>query len=112
MAQIFDNMNKPAPRWYRILNGIIGDAEDLFLTIWLVSGHTADAPTMIYYKVISSFVRRQLNRVITNGEVYAKPDTITTTETKTTEITATDTTKQPDKIDTKGFPYDPPKPGN
>lgn len=90
------SVNKPAPRWLRIASGIIGDGEDLFLAIWLITGHAADAPTMVIYKISSSFLRRQLKRFVSNGEVYAQEDT------KTQSVTITETS-----VDTT-LPYSAP----
>ncbi len=90
---IVDNLKKPAPRWLRIADGIIGDSEDFVLGIWLLTGHVADAPTMLIYKLASSFIRRQLKRIVSNGEVYAKADTITEEVSATKTTTVVDTTK-------------------
>ena len=90
---IKDNLNKPAPRWLRIADGVIGDLEDVVLTIMLMKGYTADAPNMVIYKVASSFARRQLKRIVSNGEVYAKADTIEKTVTAVETTTIVDTTK-------------------
>lgn len=99
------NMSKPAPRWLRITDGIIGDSEDVVLAILLIKGYTADAPALLMYKLISSFVRRQLARFISNGEEYAPSGTTQTlanvtntpVETKETVVLPTDSTL---KLDT------------
>lgn len=94
MAIGLKSVNRPAPKWYRIADGIIGDAEDLVLTIMMLNGWAADAPSLLMYKIVSSFVRRQLKRFISNGEVYATEDTVSATLTQT--VTATTVTPVPE----------------
>lgn len=68
------NIDKPAPKWFRITDGIIGDTEDLVLAVILVLGYSASAPGLVIYKIASSFIRRQLRRFLSNSEVYTKSD--------------------------------------
>lgn len=72
------NFTKPAPRWFRITDGIISDAENVVITILLLKGITDHDATMIIYKMASEFVRNQLRRFLSNGEEYAPAGTVQT----------------------------------
>lgn len=79
------NIHKPPPKWLRITDRIIGNVENLVLTIWLILGYSSDAPALLIYKISSSFLREQLKLLITDGEIYARVDEQTGDITATTK---------------------------
>lgn len=73
MASSF--LNKPAPRWYRIVKKIWSNAENLFIGIWLATGHTQDAPTLLVFKLCSSFIKDNLDTIlVSESEEYVAKD--------------------------------------
>lgn len=72
-----DFVSKPSPKWYRITKKIWSNAENLFIGIWLASGHLQDSPTLLIFKLISSFVKDNLDTIlVSESESYApKEDT-------------------------------------
>lgn len=63
------NLSKPAPKWFRIADGVLSDAENIVLAILLIKGYSNDI--MVIYKISSEFLRNQLRRFLSNGEEYA-----------------------------------------
>lgn len=69
------NISRPAPRWFRITDGIISDAENVVITVLLLKGYGDSSPVLVIYKMASEFVRNQLRRFLANGEEYAPAGT-------------------------------------
>ena len=66
-------LNKPAPKWYRITKKIWSNAENLFIGIWLATGHVQDSPTLLVFKLVSSFVKDNLDTIlVSDSEEYAQ----------------------------------------
>lgn len=68
---LFNSFNVPSPRWYRITKKIWSNAENLFIGIWLATGHLNDSPTLLIFKLCSSFIKDNLDTILTNGTEYA-----------------------------------------
>lgn len=68
---LFDSINRPAPRWYRVVKKIWSNGENLFIGIWLVTGHTQDSMVLLIFKLCSSFVKDTLDSVLVDGTEYA-----------------------------------------
>jgi hypothetical protein len=65
-------LNQPAPKWYRITKKVWSNAENLFIGVWLATGHMQDAPAMLVFKVCSSFVKDTLDSIlVSDTETYA-----------------------------------------
>lgn len=93
---IKDNIKRPPPRWWR-------NFEDGMLMI-LIPATVAiimswGFPDVITTKIILVInvgvvaIIKFIGKLISNGEVYATENTLTVSETKTTELTAVDATK-------------------
>ncbi len=68
---LLSNINKPAPRWYRITKKIWATAENIFMGIWLLTGHMQDSLTMLIFKLCSSQLKDLLESIMYNGQEYA-----------------------------------------
>lgn len=68
MAKPFSNINKPAPKWYRIFNRIYGPTETTVLTALLIVGYTENAKEMLYFKLASSYVRVILEAILVEAK--------------------------------------------
>jgi len=69
-------LNKPAPKWYRITKKVWSNAENLFIGVWLATGHLQDSPTLLVFKLISSFVKDNLDSIlVSETEEYAPKST-------------------------------------
>lgn len=65
-------LNKPAPKWYRITKKVWSNVENLFIAIWLTTGHLQDSPTLLIFKLISSFIKDNLDTIlVSESEDYA-----------------------------------------
>ena len=64
-------INSPAPKWFRTFNRVYENSETFIITLLMVSGKSADAPLLLYIKLISTFVRTNLALILTGGEEYA-----------------------------------------
>lgn len=86
---IKDNFSKPAPRWFRIGKKLLSNTVNFSCAILLLCGYTSESLLLLVIKLSESFVMDQLDTLMANGEVYAKPDTqsieITTTTVDTTK---------------------------
>lgn len=63
--------NVPSPRWYRITKRVWVAVENIFIGVWLVTGHTDSSTTLLIFKIISSQVKDALDGILTNGQEYA-----------------------------------------
>lgn len=70
--------NKPAPRWYRITKKIWSNTENLVLAILLIYGHGEGSFQLIIFKISSSFLKENLDTLLSNGEEYAPAGTVQT----------------------------------
>lgn len=71
------NFNTPSPKWYRITKKIWSNAENLFIGIWLITGHVQDSPVLLIFKLCSSFVKENLDTVLSSeSETYAPKDAV------------------------------------
>jgi len=64
MPRLITNINKPAPRWYRVFNRIYGPTETTVLTALLIAGYSDSAKEMLYFKLASSYVRLLLEAIL------------------------------------------------
>ncbi len=80
------NMNKPAPKWFRITKRITNYTINFVIGIMLILGYQNDSLTLLIIKLSQSFIMEVLDTFMTNGEVYAKPETISLEVTKVDTI--------------------------
>lgn len=64
------NFNKPAPRWFRRGKNALGYLIDGFITIWLLSGHSADSLVILISRIGYATLVRVIESLIANGEDY------------------------------------------
>ena len=69
------NINKPAPRWFRVTKKIWSTTENTVIAILLLSGHADQSFPMLLFKIGSSYLKDVLDSVMTNGEEYAPSGT-------------------------------------
>lgn len=101
---VFSNFNVPAPRWFRITKKIWSNAENLFIGIWLATGHVQDSPTLLIFKIASSFLKDSIDTFITNGTEYAPAGT---SEALVSIVDGANTAKQAVTIVNNGMVPDP-----
>jgi hypothetical protein len=51
------NIQRPAPKWYRIFNRIYGPTETTVLTAALILGYDGMTKEMLIFKLASSYIR-------------------------------------------------------
>ena len=64
MARIITNINKPAPRWYRVFNRIYGPTETTVLSLALILGYSDMSKEMLIFKLASSYIRLMLEAIL------------------------------------------------
>lgn len=64
MPRIISNINKPAPRWYRVFNRIYGPTETTVITLALIMGYSEASREMLIFKLASSYVRTLLEAIL------------------------------------------------
>ena len=68
-------LSKPAPRWYRITKKVWSNAENLFIGVWLATGHVQDSTILLVFKLISSFIKDNLDTIlVSDSEEYVQKD--------------------------------------
>jgi len=65
---VFSNINKPAPRWFRIFNRIYGPTETFVMALLLMLGYGEQSQTLLIVKLSSSFLRTVLEAVLVENE--------------------------------------------
>lgn len=68
---LLKSINMPAPRWYRITKKAWATGENIFIGIWLLTGHTQDSLPLLIFKLVSSQLKDLLESIMSNGEEYA-----------------------------------------
>lgn len=76
MALGIQSINKPAPRWYRITKKMVNLLTNATITILMIEGRRADDGVLLIIKLAQSFAMDTLDTFMSNGEVYAKEDTV------------------------------------
>lgn len=64
MPRIISNINKPAPRWYRVFNRIYGPTETTVLSLALILGYSDMSKEMLIFKLASSYARVMLEAIL------------------------------------------------
>lgn len=59
------NINKPAPKWFNILNRLFSPTENTIMLILLALGYTEHTLAMVVYKIVSGYLRSVLDIVLT-----------------------------------------------
>lgn len=77
------NINKPAPRWFRITKKILSNLINLTMGVLLLLGYGDSSLVLLIIKLGQSFLMDTLDTFLSNGEVYAREDTVTATATFT-----------------------------
>lgn len=83
------NIHRPAPKTFRIIKKLLSNTINFVIAAMILFGYASDSLILLIIKLAQSFIMDQLDTLMGNGEVYAKPDTL---EVKAT-VTTTDTTK-------------------
>jgi hypothetical protein len=65
---ILTNINKPAPKWFRILNRVWSPTENTIIAALLIAGYTDQAPLMLVVKLVSSYLRQLLDAVLVEDQ--------------------------------------------
>ena len=65
---IGERINKPSPKWYRILNRIWGPTENFVIALLLLIGMGENAMTMLVFKLSSSFFRQLLDLILVESQ--------------------------------------------
>ena len=72
---MISNINKPAPRWYRVAKPIVSNIENLVIAIWMIY-QPADSPGLLIFKLCSSFMKETLDVVLVSATDEYKPKSI------------------------------------
>lgn len=71
VGTIIQNVNKPAPRWFRVARKVWSNTENLVIAIWMIYD-PAESPALLVFKLVSSFVKDQLDLfMVSQTEDYA-----------------------------------------
>jgi hypothetical protein len=70
---ILQRMEKPSPKWFRIANSIYTDLENTVIAVLLVCGYSDQAPVILIFKIVSSFIRNTLDKFMVESEDSDKP---------------------------------------
>lgn len=65
---LINNIRKPAPKWFRILNRIWSPTENTVIVVLLALGYTNESLVMLLIKVGSSYGRTLLEAVLVESE--------------------------------------------
>lgn len=64
MKEVVENMKRPAPKWYRILNKVWSPTENTVIGVLLLTGHTGESLYMLLFKMGSSYLRTLLDIIL------------------------------------------------
>jgi len=65
------NINKPAPRWFRLTKKILSLTINTVISLLLIMGYTSESVTLLVIKLAESYLMNLLDTLLSNGEVYA-----------------------------------------
>lgn len=67
---MLNNINKPAPKWYRVFNRVFPIVENTVIAVAMIYDIDANARGLLLWKIGSSFLRQALDAVLveTNTE--------------------------------------------
>lgn len=65
---LIENIKKPSPKWYKILNAIWSPVENAVLLILVIYGHGEGSKEMVLYKIGSSTLRQVLDGILVANE--------------------------------------------
>lgn len=65
---MLNNVNKPAPKWYRIFNKIFPIVENTVIAIAMIYDIEENAKGLLLWKIGSSFLRQALDAILVEAE--------------------------------------------
>lgn len=69
---MINNINRPAPKWYRIAKPVYSQFENMVIAAWMIYS-PADCPELLLFKVVSSFIKETLDiMLVSQTEEYTQ----------------------------------------